>query len=290
MNLKKTLFAVATATLMTFSALPSFGESYFCEDYNRFVVDDGNVVPVNVAGIPWFTSLGITPEITLTDAEGVAVDFTVTGNRQDRLRIISPVDWAEGNIYHIILKVYSPDDEGNNSTNNAMTVEFLDLNQIIHVGAPLALLVPTGFEVSDVQNGTTYSYEIGDRDSAWMDIQAKFLEDPPSNFYMYKTFVDREEYVLSNPCGQTEPGRTEYGPGADRLVVICSGDEFYLKPGIHELGMQIRIVGTTTKASMPTQNVDIRCGPDGCASVQSDSSVMLVLFGFLLFFRRSKNN
>ncbi len=290
-NLKRALFVLATGVLMTFTALPSFGEQCVYDEYNHLVVDDGNIVPVNVAGIPWLTSLGVTPEITLTNAEGVPVDFTVTGDGRDRLRIIIPADWAEGNTYHIFLKVYFPDEEDNNSTNNLMTVEFADLDQIINVGPPLALLVPPSFDVSQVETGTTYGYEVGNRDSAWVNIQANFLDTPPSNFYLYKTFVDGVEYRFSEGCGLSEmwPGRKKYGPGADRLVVLCNDEEFYLKPGAHDVGMQLRIMGTTTRASTPTQNVNIPCSQDGCATVRSDSSVLLLLSGFLLFRRRSKN-
>lgn len=291
MNLKRTLLVLATGALMTFTAVPSFGESCIYDEYNHLVVDDGNIVPVNVAGIPWLTSLGVAPEITLTNAEGAAVDFTVTGDGRDRLRIIIPADWAEGNTYRIILKVYSPDEEDNNSTNNLMTVEFADLDQIINVGPPLALLVPSSFDVSGVETGTTYNYSSGSRDAAWVNIQAQFLNNPPSNFYLYKTFVDGVEYGFSEGCEYPEmwPGRKKYGPGADRLVVLCNAEEFYLKPGAHDFRMQLRIMGTTTRASTPTQNVNIPCAQDGCSTVQSDSSVLLFLFGFLVFRRRSKN-
>jgi hypothetical protein len=307
--LRTTFLVLATGALMTFTAAPSFGESCVYPEYNQLVVDDGNIVPVNVAGIPWITSLGVIPEITLTNAEGVAVDFIVTGSRRDQLRMIIPADWAQGNTYRIILKVYSPDEAGNNSTNNLMTVEFADLDQIINVGPPLALLMPSTFDVSPVETGTTYSYEFGNRDSAWVNIQANFLDDPPSSFYLYTTFVDGVEYRFSEGCGLSEmwPGRKQYGPGSDRLVVLCNEEDFRLKPGAHEFQLEVRIMGTATKALSSPLPVNIPCAESepldtdqdedvgsssdqtvesGCSSIESDTSLVLLILGFLMFRRR----
>ncbi len=307
--LRTTILVLATGALMTFTAAPSFGESCVYPAYNQLVVDDGNIVPVNVAGIPWITSLGVIPEITLTNAEGVAVDFTVTGSRRDQLRMIIPADWAQGNTYRIILKVYSPDEAGNNSTNNLMTVEFADLDQIVNVGPPLALLMPSTFDVSAVETGTTYNYNFGNRDAAWVNIQANFSDDPPSNFSLYTTFVDGVEYQFSEGCEYAElwPGRKKYGPGSDRLVVLCNEEEFRLKPGAHEFQLEVKIMGTTTKGLSPPLAVNIPCPgsetPDtdqdagaeskpvqaadsGCSSVESKGSVFMLFLGFLLFRRR----
>jgi hypothetical protein len=290
MNLKRTLFVLATVMLMTFAALPSFATSCWVEPFNRLVVDDGGIVPVNVPGIPWLSNSG-GQEITLTDAAGTEVEFTISGNTTDQLRIIQPVDWAQGNTYKIVLK-FALSDEDNNSTNNA-SLESQTLEQTIHVGPALPTMAPSSFDISQPENGVTYDSYIEPRDSAWVDVKANFETGPPSNFYMYKTLIDGVAYSFSDGCRSNEawPGRTIYGPGADRLVVSCGGHEGLLEPGIHEFRMEVRIMGTNLKELSPPLELNIPCETSSfggqCSSADSNPSIFLFLLGFLIFGRRT---